>query len=317
MYKVSIIIPTYNRENLITKALDSLINQSYQNIEIIVIDDGSSDHTREALKPYQELTNFSCYYQNNQGRSVARNKGIEKATGEFLMFLDSDDYLEPHAIASLVLLTDKYPETNIFAASYRLIEEKNGISYEVYRRDYEVENENILLLQINIMVLNIGNNMIRKNLISQAGKFTPGLEYAEDWELLMKICLYEKAVVTKNIILNVFRHSDNSSFIEIQEAIITVANQFLNKIDRGEVNYDVKMLNKMQEGLNKRIAMAYNRKGEKRKSAKYFIRVIKQNPIAIGEIKFIKELLYLCFPTNQLLYFRKLQMKLFSKSLKK
>lgn len=88
----SIIIATYNRSNLISKAIQSVIKQSFDSWELIIIDDGSNDDTGALIQTNFNLPNVFYHYQENKGRSVARNKGIEVAKGEFICFLDSDDY---------------------------------------------------------------------------------------------------------------------------------------------------------------------------------------------------------------------------------
>jgi glycosyltransferase involved in cell wall biosynthesis len=93
---VSIVIPTYNYCRYLPRALQSCIDQSYENLEIIVIDDGSTDNTKALVK---NLVNRVTYvYQENQGVSAARNRGLEMATGEFIAFLDADDYLTGDSI---------------------------------------------------------------------------------------------------------------------------------------------------------------------------------------------------------------------------
>lgn len=317
MVKVSIIIPAYNRRNLISGTLKSVYQQSYKNYEVIVVDDGSTDNTHEVLEEYTKRDNFIYHYQNNQGRSVARNTGLAKASGEFIMFLDSDDYLEPDAIETLVNLSEEYPLVNIFAASYRLIEEDIlGNKREIYKREFEYINENILLQQVKMMILNIGNNIIRKQLIGKYRGFEPGLDYAEDWKLLVNICSEEKAVVIKKVILNVLRHENNSSFFQIQNAIIKIAEQFLIQIQSKEFlsNSSVKH-HQIKAELNKRIAMAYNRKGNKLLAFQYFISAIRHAPLLIIDLSFIKELAFIFIPANLLIYIRRLQLKIGSKEI--
>lgn len=89
MPQVSVIIPTYNRANFVTAAIDSVLAQSYTDYEIIVIDDGSTDNTKEVLQPYRDKIHY--IYQPNKGVSAARNTGIKEAQGDWIAFLDSDD----------------------------------------------------------------------------------------------------------------------------------------------------------------------------------------------------------------------------------
>lgn len=86
---VSVIIPTYNRAKYITEAIDSVLKQTYKNIDIIIVDDGSTDDTKKILKPYMHKIRY--FYQENKGVGAARNKGVKESKGKYLAFLDSDD----------------------------------------------------------------------------------------------------------------------------------------------------------------------------------------------------------------------------------
>lgn len=95
MDKVSVIIPVYNMEKKIEMCLNSVINQTYKNIEIVIIDDGSQDNSYIKIKEKaKEDKRIKYYFQKNKGLSSARNLGIKKSTGNYIMFLDSDDYIE-------------------------------------------------------------------------------------------------------------------------------------------------------------------------------------------------------------------------------
>ena len=96
---ISVIIPTYNRENIITRAIDSVIHQTYKNWELIIVDDGSKDKTEEVIKPYLKNHKVSYHYQKNKGVCEARNYGIKKAKGEYIAFLDSDDEFEENKLS--------------------------------------------------------------------------------------------------------------------------------------------------------------------------------------------------------------------------
>src|SRR3972149_7654217 len=90
--RISVIIPTYNRANFLTEAINSVLSQTYRNFELIVVNDGSQDNTEEILKKY--VGKIKYFYQENNGVSSARNKGIDNSEGEFLCFLVSDDFWE-------------------------------------------------------------------------------------------------------------------------------------------------------------------------------------------------------------------------------
>lgn len=111
---VSVIIPTYNRAAYLQKALQSVKEQTYQSLEIIVIDDGSTDDTGKMLENYGGQLRY--FYQENRGISGARNAGIKSARGEFIAFLDSDDYWLPEKTAQQLALFKQHPEYALVAA---------------------------------------------------------------------------------------------------------------------------------------------------------------------------------------------------------
>lgn len=101
--KVSIIVPVYNASSFIEKCIQTILNQSYQNIELILINDGSKDNSKEICE--KEIVNDQraiLYNQVNQGVSVARNKGIELATGDFILFIDADDYIGENYVSNFI-----------------------------------------------------------------------------------------------------------------------------------------------------------------------------------------------------------------------
>jgi glycosyltransferase involved in cell wall biosynthesis len=110
---VSVVIPTFNRRDYITTALDSVLAQTYKNYEIVIIDDGSSDDTKEVLKPYQDAIRY--FYQENRGISGARNRGIRESRGSYIALLDSDDYWLPEKLKCQVDRITEEPECGMVA----------------------------------------------------------------------------------------------------------------------------------------------------------------------------------------------------------
>lgn len=100
---VSIILPTYNVERFLRKCLDSLANQTYKNVEVIIVIDGATDSSHDIAKEYcQKYPHYSVYWQENQGSGPARNNGLSRAKGELIMFVDPDDWCEPDYVENMV-----------------------------------------------------------------------------------------------------------------------------------------------------------------------------------------------------------------------
>ncbi|WP_159779001.1 glycosyltransferase family 2 protein, partial [Flavobacterium sp. 9AF] len=106
--RISIIIPCFNAENYIARCIESVLNQTYADFELLLIDDGSFDKTRKVCEFYlKKDSRIAYHYQSNKGVSAARNFGIRKATGSKIMFIDADDYVDQNIVNSLVNVIDK------------------------------------------------------------------------------------------------------------------------------------------------------------------------------------------------------------------
>jgi len=174
--RVSVIVPVYNMEKYLSKCLDSLVNQTFEDIEIILINDGSTDNSENIIKEYLERYSKKIVYikKENEGQGVARNLGIDKARGEYITFVDSDDYVDVTMIEKLYS---------------SIIKEKADIS--VSRGLIEVRSDNLL---INDFIFNneesvkryILNNfgpvakLIKKDIIINNQLYFPSLRAYED-----------------------------------------------------------------------------------------------------------------------------------------
>jgi glycosyltransferase involved in cell wall biosynthesis len=155
---VSVIIPTYNFASFLPKAIDSCLNQTYQNLEIIVVDDGSTDHTREVVQGFKDKIIY--IYQDNQGVSAARNTGLELATGDFITFLDADDYLTEDSIQVRLDVLLKYDDIGyVIGESYSTRLSQNVISAESKSKEILIWDkfyEDLLLKR-----MSLGSTLIR------------------------------------------------------------------------------------------------------------------------------------------------------------
>jgi len=115
----SVIIPTYNRAPLVAAAVESVLNQTFQDFELIVVDDGSQDETRHVLKPY--LGRIRYTWQPNGGVARARNRGLADARGRFVGFLDSDDCWDPHLLEAVLGTFEQHPEAGAVVVAERMM----------------------------------------------------------------------------------------------------------------------------------------------------------------------------------------------------
>lgn len=144
MKMVSIIVPIYNSEKTIKKCLDSILNQTYKNIEVICVNDGSTDNSLEVLNEYLKKDNrIKIITKENGGVSSARNIGIENANGDYISFADSDDWLELNMIEELVnTIINK--EVDVVRCNYYIDQNKKNPSFDIEMNNKKIKDEKII-----------------------------------------------------------------------------------------------------------------------------------------------------------------------------
>jgi glycosyltransferase involved in cell wall biosynthesis len=189
MPKVSVIIPTYNCAEYITQAIKSVLDQTYQDFELIVIDDGSTDNTRALLEPY--LGSIIYRFQKNQGESVARNEGIEIAQGKYIAFLDADDWWVSSKLEQQVAAMDASPEAVLSYSYCFMVDAQGGLS-KFRGSQYLGEGETGLSsvferLVLGCCIANPGTVLVRKDILQQTTLFDPTIQWGEDWDLWIQL----------------------------------------------------------------------------------------------------------------------------------
>lgn len=196
--QVSVIIPTFNREKTLSRALDSILIQEAVAFEVTVIDDGSTDGTRQLIE--QRYPQVSYMYQNNQGPSAARNRGIERARGEWIAFLDSDDEWLPGKLKAQLDFFQGHPE--YFIAQTEEIWIRNGVRVNPMHKHKKYGGW-IFEKCLPLCVISPSAVMIHRKLFETAGLFDETLPACEDYDLWLRIAakfpvgLLEKPYVTR------------------------------------------------------------------------------------------------------------------------
>jgi len=126
---VSVVIPTYNSADFLIQALNSVLNQTYSNYEIIVVDDGSSDNTSQAIEPWRSQIRY--IYQDNQGVAAARNRGIDAATGDFIAFLDADDLFLPQKLQQQVAVFEAQPDLGMVISGWQVTDAEGEVISDI------------------------------------------------------------------------------------------------------------------------------------------------------------------------------------------
>ena len=119
MELISVIVPVFNGAPYLSRCIDSILNQTYTNLQVLIIDDGSEDDSLEIAREYEaEDKRIRVFHQENQGVSSARNKGIQNADGDYLVFIDGDDHIADNMIETLYLDITKIPAIQVAICNY-------------------------------------------------------------------------------------------------------------------------------------------------------------------------------------------------------
>lgn len=206
----SVIIPTYNRADFITKTLDSFLNQTCQDFEIIIVDDGSTDNTNEVVKPY--LSDRIFYYKKkNEERAAARNYGAEKARGEYVNFFDSDDLaLNNHLIEGVDIITkNSYP--TVFHLNY-VVKDLEGNLVSESTAIYDVKKQ---IIEGNPFSCN--GIFIRKDIaLSNPFNALRDLSASEDYELWLRL-IAQYTIICSPVITSVVIQHENRSITAMKD----------------------------------------------------------------------------------------------------
>jgi glycosyltransferase involved in cell wall biosynthesis len=189
MPKVSVIIPTYNRAQMVCRAIDSVLAQTLQDAEIIVVDDGSTDGTGKILAD-RYGDRIRCSWQENQGRAVARNRGVQAAGGEYVLFLDSDDLLLPQSLELLLGFLDTRPEVDVVYSDGYYCDTQGRDIQRISAERPAIDHDDLLeTMVITNVVVACHSAMVRRRCLEALGYpyFDENLRGTEDADLWLRL----------------------------------------------------------------------------------------------------------------------------------
>jgi glycosyltransferase involved in cell wall biosynthesis len=189
MPRVSVVLPTYNCSAFLGKAIDSVLAQSYKDYEIIVVDDGSTDHTSSLMAHYEKHTRY--FYQNNKGVSAARNLALMHATGEFIAYLDADDIWYPAKLAQQVAFLDAHPDCGLVHTEVSVIDDEDNLIHFSFNRETQRPVPygyclTELLQRSHIQTLTV---LERARCIAIVGNFDEHLPVVQDYDHWIRVAI--------------------------------------------------------------------------------------------------------------------------------
>jgi len=279
---VSIIIPTYNREHLLGRALKSILNQTYKDFEVIVVDDGSTDNTEDVIREFSALKIHYIKHIENKGEGAARNTGVKAARGDYVAFLDSDDeYLPEKLEKEMAVFKSESPRLGVVYSDMCEIE-RNGAKY-LWRSPTFMPKDGLSYrraLEYQIYGIGIGSSVVRRACFDKVGFFDEGLSYYVDLDFFIRLSKEYFFYHIKEPLMNY--HVTNDSFRWVTSAHIESAELILNKYSD-----DIKQSRKTHSLHYWRMGRFLCMHNDAKKSRPYLIKAIIADPLNYKAIGFL------------------------------
>lgn len=270
---VSVVIPTYNREQLIARSVKSVLSQTYQDFEIIIVDDASTDNTEEVVSSFNDERIRYVRHEENRGEAAARNTGIKVARGDYIAYQDSDDEWFPEKLARQIeLLEDVSPDVGVIYTGFWKTKNhrRTYIPFSwVGRKNGDIHKE---LLKGNF----IGSPvvLIKKECFSEVGLFDERLRNLVDWEMWIRISKhYHFSCVDEPLVV---AHYDSDNASDNPDSLINALQLVLEK-NRDEFEEEKKLLAKHWINIGNLLVA----RGSVKKGRHYIINALRLYPFSI------------------------------------
>jgi len=262
---VSVIVPVYNAARFIQRSLRSALAQSYAHLEVIVVDDGSTDGTAEIVKEFTDPRIVYCY-QENAGQGPARNRGIRASRGEYITFLDADDYYLPRKIERQVsFLANEKRYQIVYCNALHYYAEKPKLFFKKKGRYY---SGNILPELLQTSFINPNTAMMARSVLDRCGLFNETRYFPEEWELWLRIALsgYEFGYLDEDLVVVEIRKDSNTT-TQIQPILKENAIRMIGRVVPASVEVEGKTYSREEtiRELKNKLALAYLVNGQRRR----------------------------------------------------
>ena len=270
---VSVILPTYNRAHLVGRAIRSVLDQTYQDFELIVVDDGSMDNTEGMVKAFKDPRIRYIRHEQNRGGAAARNTGIKAAQGEYIAFQDSDDEWLPEKLEKQMRIFEKASAQVgvVYTGFYAINGDRKTYMPHVNIKIKEGNIHNELLKQNFVTTQAV---VLRKECFEKAGMFDENLPRLQDWELFIRISKYYIFKYVDEPLVLAFFSPDSIS--ANQEALIK-AYQLIMETHFVNLKSDRKVFASVQYSIGNTLCQA----GCMREGKEYLLQALRSYPLNI------------------------------------
>jgi len=286
---VSIILPTYNCASFLPHSIGTILSQTYNSYEIIVIDDGSTDNTKEVLYPFMQRIKY-IRLEHNKGLPTARNTGIQSAQGKYIAFIDADDLWIPEKLRTDIEYFETHPEVSMVYSKHINIDEKgNDLNGNTKNK---LPSGNIftqLFSEQNFIITS--SVVVRKEIFETTGLFDGQLFNCQDWDLWLRIAFhFQVAGIDKPLVK--YRHNPHSlsknrnNVLKYQKIVI---DKIYNTFKDQENGINEKLYKKRLASHYAKVGRYYLRIGDKNRAKENFALSLKNAPLNFRSLRY-----YLC-----------------------
>lgn len=282
MPEISVVIPTYNYGRYLPTAIDSVLAQQGVDVEVVVVDDGSTDNTQEVLGAY--VGRIRVLQQNNQGAPAARNLGLQEARGEFILFLDADDRLLPDALLSRLEYLRLHPECDWVYGPQEYRSEHGGddtVDWDYSRFAYRYARQgNILAYLLLGELIQTSTVLARCETVRQIGGFRLDLPVLQDYELWLRLAAVARVgyVEESNVVVMTHPSSLSHSSKDNYRTLLMILEDAEARYPQAVRELGYAWRKRMAKVLLERSAHLLAQ-GSHEQARKYLLRAVRENPL--------------------------------------
>lgn len=285
---VSIIMPVYNGERYISEAIESVLSQTYQNLELIIVNDGSTDNSKTAIESYLQDPRIRYFEQPNAGVAAARNTAIKKSQGKLIGFLDQDDYWHPEKIETQIQYFKKYQDISLVYSDYIIFSELENSKHrlsDLASFDLGQSDLHSIFIRNRIGVLTV---LVKKQCIIDSGLLDTALKGTDDYELWLRLALDYKFQYIPLPLATYRWHGNNVSrddlnmMIEETKAICSLLSKRPDAYDSlGKITIKSRLFNTYTKIGNLYIWLHKDR----HKARQFYFQALQQKPLHVETLK--------------------------------
>ena len=305
---ISVIIPVYNGQNTIRETIFSVLNQTYKNLELIVINDGSLDLTLNVIYTIKD-SRLKVFSYEKSGVSISRNRGIERASGQFISFLDADDIWTPEKLEKQLKALQTNPQASVAYSWVDYIDE-NGDFFR-YGNHITMNGNAYEKMLIHNILENGSNPLIRRQALINVGNFDPSLKFAEDWDMWLRLASQYDFVTVPDadVLYRMSFSSVSTNVVEMEKACLKFIEKSFNSAPKSLQYLKTKSLTNLYHYLTFKCLESPSGQKSALIAMKFFKNVIWHDLSVIIDWKkifevFLKVTLVILLPPKQYRYLK-------------